>query len=302
MTDAPSCFLPNTHKQFAWDSTSLKIFKECPRKYQYKMLEGWAGARNMHLIFGGEFAHAIETFIKLTTRGEAREDVLLFIVHEVLKRTWDHETNEPWRTGDDYKNRFTLLRTIVAYIDNWEDDPTQVYLLQDGSPAVELSFRFELHDGIILCGHLDRVVHFNSNLYVMDQKTSKSTLAPHYFKQFKNDIQMSLYSLAGKIVLDSPIAGVLIDAVQITKDGNAFGRGIAPRTDAHMEEFLFDLEHTIAQAHKCDEEDHWPMNQTACNNFGGCEFLDVCSSSPRIRPALLKSNFTQRFWNPLETR
>ena len=36
-----SPFLPATHIQYAWDSTSLGYLKTCPRLYQYIMIEGW---------------------------------------------------------------------------------------------------------------------------------------------------------------------------------------------------------------------------------------------------------------------
>ena len=40
--------------QLFWDSTSLGQLKECPRKYELAIIEGWEpkGQRNVHLEFG----------------------------------------------------------------------------------------------------------------------------------------------------------------------------------------------------------------------------------------------------------
>jgi len=41
------------HFQIAWDSTSLGVLKECPRKYQYEIIFGWRTPQsNVHLTFG----------------------------------------------------------------------------------------------------------------------------------------------------------------------------------------------------------------------------------------------------------
>ena len=71
------------------------------------------------------------------------------------------------------------------------DDPAETYTKSDGKPAVELSFRFELDWGpgylgdtdsvthpYLLCGHMDRVVSFNDQLFVMDHKSTTTPTIP----------------------------------------------------------------------------------------------------------------------------
>src|SRR5207253_6250737 len=147
-----------------------------------------------------------------------------------------------------YKNRETIVGLVVDYLDHFADDPASTFILDDGSPAVELSFRYELdwgpsvdgnwapiRDGgpvhsqpYLLCGHLDRVVNYLDGLYVMDRKTSISTLSSYYFDQWTPSNQMTLYTFAGKVILHSPIKGVIIDAAQVLLEKpNAFQRGFA---------------------------------------------------------------------------
>jgi len=49
------------------------------------------------------------------------------------------------------------------------------YHLASGKPAVELSFALEFEDDILYCGHLDRVVEYTGQHYVMDQKAQPLT-------------------------------------------------------------------------------------------------------------------------------
>ena len=54
------------------------------------------------------------------------------------------------------------------------------------------------------------------------------------------------------------------------------------------------------------EAGYWPMNDTACDKFGGCRFREVCSKSPDVREMFLKTDFIKLEeagrWNPLKSR
>jgi hypothetical protein len=66
-------------------------------------------------------------------------------------------------------------------------------------------------------------------------------LTSYYWVQFEPSNQMTLYSLAGKVILDSPVRGVIIDAAQIKEGETIFGRSITYRTQDQLEEWLADL-------------------------------------------------------------
>jgi hypothetical protein len=335
-TISQSPFLPRTKIQFAWDSTSLGLFKECPRKYQYTMIDGWAPREeSIHLRFGGEYHAALEHFDKEMALGIDREAAIFHTILKLVSNIWDWNPDRETKAGH-YKNRDTLVSLVVDYLDHFNSDPAQTYLKSDGTPAVELSFRFELdwgpnndtemvggninviehEDGsleekpiqpYLLCGHLDRVVSFNDQLLVMDRKTTTTTLGPYYFSQYEPHNQMSLYILAGRIILNTPIRGAIIDAAQIKlEEPNAFARGFTYRTEDQLNEWLIDLRTTLAIAETYAIRDHWPMNDTACNNYGGCRFRSICSKSPSVRDKFLAAEFDKldedARWNPLKPR
>lgn len=332
MSEAPSPFLPGTQIQFAWDSTSLGYLKTCPRLYQYHMIEGWnSPGESVHLRFGIEYHQALQDYDLSRAAGIPHEDAVHDVVAELLLRTFDFQPDRTSRAGK-YKNRETLLQLVIDYLDFFREDPAQTYIMKGGKPAVELSFRFELEWGpkhkpwvddsdghkaiaealsepqpYLLCGHLDRVVDFSDNLYVMDRKTTTTTLSSYYFDQWAPHNQMTLYTLASQIILDSPIKGVIIDAAQVLLEApNRFIRGFTYRTPDQLDEWMADLRLLLAQAEAYATEGYWPQNDTACDKFGGCRFREVCSKSPGVRQNFLRSDFVQQpeeeRWNPLKPR
>jgi len=335
-----SPFLPGTNIQYAWDSTSLGLLKTCPRLYQYTMIDGWQSKEeNTHLRFGQEYHTTLEEYDRLKALGHDHEYAMRQAIHNLLVRTAEYEEAEDgvpdkfvgvWETdpttkAGKYKNRKSLLALVIDYLDKFAEDPAETIILEDGKPGVELSFRFELDWGpkagrydrlgpdmygpqpYLLSGHLDRVVSFQDSLFVMDRKTATSTLSDYYFVQFEPSNQMTLYSLAAKVVLKAPVKGVMIDAAQIKlEDNHAYVRRFTFRTEGQLDEWVHDLKFWFSAAEGYAEANYWPMNDTACSMYGGCKFRDICSKDPGVRENFLKSKFNklpvEERWNPLKAR
>lgn len=330
-TKPQSPFLPGTQIQFAFDSTSLGYLKTCPRLYKYIMLDGWSPRDEpVHLRFGSEYHLAIQEYDIERAEGKSRDDAIRIAIRGIIERTHDWSVDEGTKAGN-YKNRRTLLQLCVDYFDHYQEDPAQTFILDNGKPAVELSFKFELDWGpkvgekirresvethefkpvqtqpYLLCGHLDRVVSFNDSLFVLDHKTTTTAPGPYFFNQFEPNNQMTLYTMAGQIVLQSPIKGVIVEAAQILLDKpNRFVRGFTYRTQDQLDEWVQDLRYTLYMAESYATLGYWPMNDTACDKYGGCKFREVCSKSPGVRETWLKSDFVKlpedERWNPLKPR
>ena len=343
MPAAPSPFLPGTNIQFAWDSTSIGLLKTCPRLYQLSMLEGWSSrGDSVHLRFGIEVHLALQAYDMSRANGIGHEDAVFDVVKDLYERTydWNPEPN-PSNPRDPvkYKNRSTLVSLVIDYLDSHIDDPAETYIMANGKPAVELSFQFELDWGpedqplwektysseenkargipsgsvnlksqpYLLCGHLDKVVTFNSALLIKDYKTTITTPSQYYFAQYEPHNQMTLYTLAGKVVLGTPVRGVCIDAMQVCLDQpHHFVRGFTYRTPDQLDEWLNDLALLLRLNETYAAANYWPMNDTACDKFGGCKFRSICSNSPSVRDRFLRADFTQlpesERWNPLKVR
>ena len=308
-----------------------------------------------HLTFGIHYHSALEHYDKVRALGMDHEDALRETVKKVMLDTWvDREyeyyekipmsesqsgflhhirygknpvsddgvvgipvpdTGSAWESDHNLKTRANLLRSVVWYLEEFAHDPAKTIILANGQPAVELSFRFEVSPTLVLCGHLDRLVEWNEGTYVMDRKTSTTTLSSYYFDQYEPDNQMSLYTLAGRLVYNSPVRGVVIDAAQIAVGFTRFDRGLTYRTESQLYEWLEDTQHWIRIASEMAqdygvrlEEDQrfpesaFPLNDKSCHKYGGCQFRHVCARSPEVRESFLQSDFEVRPWNPLIPR
>ena len=154
----------------------------------------------------------------------------------------------------------------------------------------------------MLCGYLDRVVTFQGSAWITDWKTSKYSLDEKYFQKYSPDPQMSQYTLAGIMILGTPISGIIIDAAQLGVTFSRFQRGQTTRTVPQLEEWLGDTMMAIKLNESYVQADYWPQNDTACDKYGGCIYRTVCSASPDLRPRLLTGLFHQRSWDPLVVR
>lgn len=325
--------------QTAWDSTSLGLLKECPRKYYFSMIEGWGREGNVHLVFGQYLHSALEFYDKRRAEGathrEAEEDTLVYTLemtgtrqHRYICNGCESEWDEgveicqqcgspttkgklvfvPWASDDQNKNRFTLVRSVMWYLEHFKDDPAETVILANGKAAVELSFQLDTQitapDGepYTLCGHMDRVVKWNNAVYILDRKTTKSTITDRFFQGFNPDNQMSLYTFAGQVVFGVPAQGVIIDGLQTAVTFTRFQRGLTLRTKSQLEEWFADTITWLRLNEQFALAGHWPANDKSCGNYGGCPFREICARDPKVRSSFLKSGFDRRKWDPTEAR
>lgn len=297
-------FIPGTNIQWCFDSTSLGLFKTCPRLYKFVMLEGWKPRhQSVHLTFGIIYHSAIEHHEKNLSSGIDYETSLRLVADEALEASW------PWPFDHSTKTRETLLRSIIWYLETFRSSPAKTVQLKNGKPAVELSFQFDLDEGpeegytYALAGHLDQIIEMGEELFVNDHKTSSSDLGSWYFEKYNPDLQMSLYSLAASVVYSLPISGVMIDAAQVLVKGTRFARGFTYRTPEQLREFLTETKGWMKLQALHARMDFWPANEKSCSNFGGCSFREICAKSPSSRQAFLEGNFVKgEKWNPLKER
>lgn len=280
--------------QTYWDSTSLKAFLNCPRKYQYQIIEGWVPQQTaLDLDFGIRYHACLERADRLRAAGADLTAQLSAATRQAMSEP-EFENPSP------QKNRFTLVRSVVWYLLHHANN-----MPKHLSPNhVELPFRFATElsysgESIFLCGHMDGVVENMEGIFSLERKTTGKTLNSQYFDSFTPDPQITIYTLASKVVLHVPAKGVLLDACQTVVNFSAFDRRPIHRTPGQLEEFMRDLAHWLRNAVQYAEQNHWPMNEASCRI---CAFNRVCSKDPAVRDSFLQADFKKKFWNPLQER
>jgi hypothetical protein len=292
--------------QLVWNSTSLDALKQCSRKYQLAILQGWStGAENIDITFGLAYHKAVEVYHFAKAKGATHQQATIVAIRQAMVMTWP-DILIGYDTRTRAKSRPNLVRSIVWYLEQFgEADPIETLILSNGDPAVEVTFAIELDipspsgDNYKLAGHLDRIGTYMGDGYFTDLKTTGAALGEYYFENFSPHNQMSLYSFAGKVHTDIPLKGGIIDAVQVQVGGSRYQRGFVLRTPAQLDEWYEDLKYWLAVAELNVSRNYWPMNDTACRM---CNFKRICAMDPKVRPTFLASNFSKRIINPLEIR
>lgn len=301
--------------QLYMDASSMEVFKTCPRKYFYSIVLGrQPSEESVHLTFGTLLHSAVEMYHKTRYfKGEVKghDEALRVVVRWLMNATWDKEHNRPWTPNDRYKNRWTLLRTAIWYLDSHQDDILMTAMLQNGQPAVELPFTFDTGytaftgERFWMCGKMDRIVIYkpDSNYYITDVKTTKSTIGEYYFKKYSPDNQVTTYSIAGKMVFGINVEGLIIDACQVAIEFSRFDRGLVERSQAQIDEWQEDLGYWLMNLNQCAERNSWPQNDSACDKYGGCTFRGVCSQkNPSSAMRVLEASYRERTWDPRRNR
>lgn len=318
-----SQFLEGTKIQFAWDSVSITSFLACKRRYFYTVIEGLVPKGPGYAIaleFGILFHGALEVYHKFRT--DRDHDAALHMAvwwlighpdFALLPTDEDVEAEKAALDDDDdgishrnskVRTRYHLVRAVVWYLDHYCDDPLQTIILPTGTPAVELSFRIPLSievagQPLILCGHIDRAVEFESCYWVKDYKTTKS-LSRQWFDAFELSHQMTGYTTAGQVILDKPVKGCWIDGIALQVGGCKLQRAPTTRTPGQIREY-FDLLTSIAEdAERAYDTGFYPMNTASCYF---CEFKQICRQAPEYRARYIDLYYDRKpGWNPLANR
>lgn len=208
------------------------------------------------------------------------------------------------------KNRQSLIRALIWYgLDQPEniEDGFHPYTFPDGTMAVELSGRLPLPykaptgENYMLTWNFDYIGQMGSELFIVDNKTTRKTLNAQFFDTYSPDTQFDTYSMLATLAYPGlNIRGVMVDAVQVMVGGVELGRHPYYKSEEQHEEHLHDLGWWIRAAEQYATESYWPMNKRSC---WLCPFKKVCSQSPSQRDGYLASNFTKGpRWDPLHER
>lgn len=295
----------------------MGLLMECPRKYQLSMCAkliddapvGFSPRKeSVHLRFGQLIHGALERYDHARADGSDHDDAVDAALIYSLTETWDFTTGRPWASDDANKNRFTLVRTVIWYLEQFREDALETVILNNGKPAVELSFRLETDyqsftgEKFLICGHLDRVATLNNDTFVVDRKTTKNTLNEKFFDGFNPDNQFTTYTFAAKALYGLNVKGLIVDGAQVAVTFSRFLRGVVFFHDDQLEEWYGDLGYYLSQAQAFANANYWPMNRKSCGNYGGCPFRPICSKSNATRMEWLEKSYIQRVWDPLQIR
>ena len=292
----------------AIDSSMLKTFKSCPRKFELQYLRHLhPTATSIHLQAGGAFAKGLETVRTSFHKHHKSPEESIHDGHIAAIKEWGHG---PMRETEP-KGLQNILLCISEYFAHHglATDTIQPYnsskIAGITTPAVEFSFALpigvdhpETGEPLLYCGRFDMLGVYNNTLFVVDEKTT-SRLGATWLQQWDLHSQFTGYCWAAQ-QYGYPVAGAVVRGVSILSKDFGFADVITFRPP-----------HLIERWHRTTQDyihlmiESWKRNEftfnldDACTAYGGCPFKR--ESCDKADPEAWLSNFVVRKWTPLHT-
>ena len=276
------------------DNTAMNAYMTCPKEYQYSMVEHRRGrGRSPALVFGSAWHAAMEAHYR--TGGDLGK------VAEAIYTKWEgHDSADDYRTVD------RVLLEYNRYVAHWRptDADFRSTLGYPDEPMVELATNIA-GGGLIhpYAGKLDRIYKEGGLTYIEDHKTT-SRLDKHYFSQYKLSNQMKGYTFMGQQLLPGEkVVGVRINLLHVLTNKSGFERQIFTFTPEEIQDWVENTNRWTRRIADDTATGDFPMHfgDNGCSRkFGMCQYHNVCSLSPRLRPKMLEREFDIHPWNPLE--
>lgn len=212
-------------------------------------------------------------------------------------------TSSLWVPQNKYKNRETLLRTVLEYCDAQPDPESGLrpYRFPDGQDALEIEFELPLPltspdgDPYVLGGIYDGFIQVGKEVAPRERKTTKTSLGRFYFDRYEPDVQIDTYDLATEALfpsLHSP--GILLEATSVGIKASAIGRRFISVPVGRRAEWLGEIQYWIKRAEADALAGYFPKNTASCNAGAGCPFRSICRLAPEQRGAQLAVQFERK--------
>ena len=293
--------------------SSLSLLAECSEKFRLKKgerLERPGKSMPMHIGSALHEAFKViyrERFFHVDDESKRR---IYTLALDALREEWDDVrppigSPHPWLTLGFAEERF------ARYIEEREAAPT---VLERGEPLVEevetrTIFEWASRHGEIVEveGISDLPLRHGSTHFVVDHKITTGYVNSHWAKQFQVGNQLRVYAAMLSNTLGIQFQAGLINAVHVGEkalrpDKEWKNLKSSPSvlerisfTPAQLEETWEWVRGLQLQQRFHEETGFWPRNEKACGNYGGCEFLELCTApSAMARTARMMSAYVRR--------
>lgn len=273
------------------NSSSLSLIQTCKRKAKYILLDGIRGESSPAQSFGS-IVHAAMADFYLRPIADRRPDDLV--------KDFQHRFNESgYAPEDDVRTIETGTKIMAEYQSAFSSDCYTVALDPTGKPIVERDFQFTLFDSpkvkINWFGRIDMLaIDEKTGEYVLfDHKTSRS-LGQEFFNRYRNSHQFTGYALgAESIFLDFgkhvSVKRAVVNGLQVAKTKQQTARQEITIDGHRVDEFRETVFFEVMSFLKAIEAESYPMTDSSCSTWGGCQFLDACAASGEVRRNILQT-------------
>lgn len=289
------------------DNTMRSAANKCLQLFKREHIDHLALKEpSVHLHAGGAFASGLEKgwramYEKGMGEDEARREALAEII-----RFYGPVIFPPTRNGD--KSLENVIRAFDSYMSHYGGffgDAVKPFVTETGRAMVEFTFSLPTEVKhpttgmpILYVGRADRIGIRDDAMFVTDEKTA-SQLGEQWANNWILDSQFTGYIAAAKSH-GYPIAGALVRGVGLLKTKITHAEAIVHRSEWEIDRWWTQLQKDIRRIVRAWEEDEWSfaLSKDACNAYGGCPMLMLCSSPNPEQ--YIPIHYRERHWSPLE--
>jgi len=288
------------------DNSILSCLNRCPRLcfFNYVLNRASCG-KSWPIQYGVAYHKFRETLEKLyfswcVTDGKDLEEVSSMIYETSLAMALKDWENPPLEHTKSYLDESRITKACHMGFESWKANKIS------GNMKIlhsEMPFELPLPSGRIFCGRMDESIEWNNRLWIGDYKTlGRKPKGGNWKGKFNPDHQFSGYVWAGQELSGRRIDGVIVSIVYNVKaTGPEFHTALATRTKEDLGHWHEWVEDSYDLYERYFEKDSWPMNTTACDDWGGCFFRNCCNAGQwsAIEQWLL-DNTLESHWDPLD--
>jgi hypothetical protein len=290
------------------DPSKLTTFMECPRRYFYRYIMGWkSDYPSNDLVFGSAWHLAVEHLLRQGYNSDSlMEAKYLFLTYYRNHFTEDSDELYVPKSPQD------AFEALDLYFERFKDDH-QRYSVEHTEVG-----------GVVLINDQD-LMHFKMDVIFRDLMTGLYIVCDHKTSKRKQRNWATSWNLSPQLLtylhaiycLYSPEE---VDRAQVRgsffykAQPHSFEEAFIHKEAGQMQAWLEDTEywygalrHSMLELEECSDTDTimqcFPRNGTACNQWGGCIYADVCDAWPNPLAKVGKfipSGFNVEFWDPRE--
>lgn len=279
-------FLPNLQRvePKARDSSATSVYKECPRKYFYRIVLGFQVKVPQPYFSFGTAYHKYRELLEIHTEsGMDRDMAHASAAGAAMELHTDVAATGKWK----YLTKTRLLEAIMVAYDYWKMEKKIGKIKVLGS---EVDFAIVDDDtGMIVSGKIDQIISVNNRIWIRDFKTS-SKIGPYYERGLEPNDQVTRYLWAvSKLTGKTPNGAYFEVLYQTEKEKPKIHTYTPTRTPYQLNTWLNEQRFWETQITRSRETDIWPMNERAC---AYCDFHLVCKS---FNDAHIERNLKEHF-------
>ena len=304
MIDLSAKYPVPTNKTWnVFDSSKMKMFKACPRKFFWRYVLGWeVDYPQINLIFGEAWHRALEAVYQIGYTKEAVEEGMQRFVS--YYREFYSDRDDMDRVP---KDPTTALEALTSYVTTYQGlDNFEVLSLEKSGSVL-------ITDDVAMHYRMDMVIkNSNGQITGVDHKTT-SWSSPNYANQWRMDFQMNLYTHAlYSMYQPKDVFGMVINSTLFLKSRIEHTRYPIQKSVDMMNAWLNEtywwlsiLKHNYEMLSEASVNDAnmvaFPKNETNCIMFNKpCPYIDFCSAwaNPLKRCDKVQSGFEISWWDP----